>query len=72
MSFLLYFPAHIVQTALDNEGSIGDIGEAVQKTADLLARSMANLSSSVSPELQSRIASHTSYALVLFLCSGGS
>jgi hypothetical protein len=55
-----------MQTTFDNEGSIGDIGEAVQKTADLLARSMATLPSSVSLELQSRISTHTSYALLTF------
>jgi hypothetical protein len=57
-----------LQKQLDNEESISDIAELVQKTVEMLNPSTAiSLPTSVSPTLQSRISTHISYALCGFV-----
>jgi hypothetical protein len=57
-----------LQKQLDNEESISDIVELVQKTVEMLNPSTAiSLPTSVSPTLQSRISTHISYALCSFV-----
>jgi hypothetical protein len=53
----------VLQTQLENEESISDIVESVQKTVESLSSYMVpSLSESDSHELQSRIKDHISYA----------